>query len=175
MAQWSHSVTWLISPFSFALTGNLTGEKTEHMPKWSQHLTSFSTQFSDFAMLNCYYTHSKLVLLAPGHAWPSPLSALRTQSCCYSVGSTRQFAFPQIELFSFGHDLVISTHLSPPAAQCLALPAANPSLFLLVGWRCCSNWLVYNPLLHASGTFNSLDGKWYLCMNVSAFKVCNFF
>ena len=70
---------------------------------------------------------------------------------------------------------LLSPHLFPPAARCPALPAASPSLVLLVGWRRCSNLLVYNPLLHASGTFNSLDGKWYLCMNVSAFKICNFF
>ena len=66
---------------------------------------------------------------------------------------------PQIELSSFGCDLVISSSLSPPAAHSPALPAARPFLFLLVGLRCSSNLLVYNPLLHASGTSNSLDGK----------------
>ena len=85
-----------------------------------------------------------------------------------------QSAFPQIKLFSFCSDLVISPHLSPPAARSPALPAAGLSLFLLVDLRCCSHLLVYNPLLHASGTFNSLHGKWYLCMNVSAFKICDF-
>ena len=94
---------------------------------------------------------------------------------CTCLCVSRQFAFPQIELFSFGRDLDISHRLFPPAARCPPLPAASPSLFLLVGLRCCSNWLLYNPLLHASGTFNSLDGKCYLCMNVSAFKICNFF
>ena len=87
----------------------------------------------------------------------------------------RLFAYPQIELFSFGRVLDISPRLSPPAARCPTLPAAGPCSVLLVGWWCCSNWLLYNPLLQASETFISLDGKWYLCMNVSAFKICNFF
>ena len=71
----------------------------------------------------------------------------------------QQFAFPQIELFSFGHDLVISPRLSPPAARGLALPADGPSLFLLVGLQRFSNLLVFNLLLHVSGIFHSLDRK----------------
>ena len=103
----------------------------------------------------------------------------QSQVIVHSIGkhssTSQQFAFPQIELFSFGRNLDISPRLSPPAARYLALPAASPSLFLLVGWRCCSKLLVYNPLLHASGTFSSLERKWYLCMNVSAFSIYNFF
>ena len=52
-------------------------------------------------------------------------------SFIYSYHS-QLFAFPQIELFSFGRDLDISHRLFPPAARCPALPAAGPSLFLLV-------------------------------------------
>ena len=46
---------------------------------------------------------------------------------------TQQFAFPQIELFSFGRDLVISPCLSPP--RCLSPPAASPLLLPLPS--CC--------------------------------------
>ena len=98
-----------------------------------------------------------------------------TQKEFFETETPRQFVFPQIKLFSFGCDLDISSRLSPPTAHCPAQPATGPSLFLLVGLWCCSNFLVHNPLLHASGTFNSLDRKWYLCMKVSAFKICNFF
>ena len=45
---------------------------------------------------------------------------------------SRQFAFPQIELFSFGHDLDISPRLFPPAARCPALPAPLYSYW----WAC---------------------------------------
>ena len=103
----------------------------------------------------------------------------QSQVIVHSIGkhssTSQQFAFPQIELFSFGRNPDISPRLPPPAACCLALPAASPSLFLYVGLQCCSNLLVYNPLIHESGTLNYLDGKWYLCMNVSAFVICNFF
>ena len=46
------------------------------------------------------------------------------------------FAFPQLKLFSSGRDLITSSHRSPPPAPSPALPAAGPSLLLLVGWRC---------------------------------------
>ena len=85
------------------------------------------------------------------------------------------FAFPQIKLFSSGRDLITSSHRSPPPAPSPALPAAGPSLLLLVGLRCCSNLLLYDLLPRASGTLNSQDGKWYLCMNISASKICYFF
>ena len=57
----------------------------------------------------------------------------------------------------FGRDLDISPYLSPPTVQHCQL--ARPSLFLLVGLQCCSNLLVYNPLLRMAAHVSDVLSK----------------
>ena len=99
--------------------------------------------FSVNQPLYVYLTEQKLTLNSLIFIHNSPAS--NCPKVCDNedkIHHSQQLAFPQIALFSFGHDLVISPRLSPPAACSPALPAAGPSLFLQIGWLCCSNFFI---------------------------------